>query len=103
MSADVSNQIADSASRKLAADLDSALTALIDQRLGKGRWTLEDLRGRLVLVVDRSTGTRTYALDGMKLLEMWEPAVQIVRQGHAIQFVVTQSHRTFAASGSVTA
>lgn len=83
-----------SAARETAEKLDGLLMVQINDRLGEGKWSLVDLRGRLTRITDRDHTSEIWELDGKPILQTWPIKVETVHEGHAIKLVVTQPYRT---------
>lgn len=66
LAADPMGALVDLKKATMAKDLDRALSAALDQRLGAGNWSIETLQGRLG--VQPQGFVTTYYLDGAPLL-----------------------------------
>lgn len=79
--------------KEAAANFDELLSARISGELGKGAWSIADLRGRLTCVTDKDRTSETWCLDGRPIMQTLPPQVAQVMNGRTIRVTVTQPYR----------
>lgn len=69
-------------SRELAAKKDELIREAINRRIGTD-WKLEDMRGRLNLIIDARKPEQVLCLDGTPILELHPLTTGTSAEGHA--------------------